>query len=201
MQKNYILTALTGSIGSGKSTAATFFSELGAVTIDADELAKEAVRPGSTASLQIRGKFGDSFFDSSGNLLRQKMAEHIFSSPELKSELESIIHPEVSKLLQQKLENIPADIRLVIYVVPLLFEAKSDISKFQKIISISSNKNNCLKRVLSRQGMSSELFEHIWNSQLSPEIKEEKADLVIKNDGTLEELKSKVREIFQQLIG
>ena len=200
MNAAYKLIAITGSIGSGKSTASQYFRELGAEVIDADDLAREVVAPGNPANQKIFERFGADFFDNDRKLIRSKMAEFVFKNPESKVQLEDIIHPEVRALLVEKLKRVSSQTRIVIYSVPLLFEARIDLSAFYKTILISATKKICYERAVTRPGMTAQLFEQIWNSQIPPEIKEKKVDIVIKNNFSLAELKQQVQNCYQQLI-
>ncbi|RME60423.1 MAG: dephospho-CoA kinase, partial [Candidatus Dadabacteria bacterium] len=140
------LVAITGSIGSGKSTAAKFLKELGAEVIDADDLAREAVKPGSKALTKIKEVFGQEYLLENGELNRKKMASLIFSNKEAKEKLEAIVHPEVRRLYQRKLEELKNK-QIIFYVIPLLFEVKNPPEEIRKIVVIAADKKLALERI------------------------------------------------------
>ena len=102
-----MLIALTGGIGSGKSTVASEWVRLGATEVDADVLAREVVQPGSQGLEALRAKYGSRILDASGDLNRQELAKIIFSSSEEKKSVEAILHPLIRQLAKEKTNNIP----------------------------------------------------------------------------------------------
>jgi len=197
-----MLLGLTGSIGSGKSLAACILSELGAATIDADELAREAVRPGSAALARITALFGADVLDAGGALKRQDLADRVFNEERARKELEDIVHPRVRELFEARvaaLRNQAAPPRLIVYAAPLLFEAGYSRRDFDRILVVSAPRELCIERVMKRDGLRREAAERRYAAQLPIEQKEAMADIVIRNTGTPEELRSKLEKMYVQL--
>lgn len=192
------LAAITGSIGSGKSTAAKFLKELGAEVIDADELAREAVEPGTEALTKIKEVFGKEYLLKSGELNRKKMASLIFSNREAKEKLEAIVHPEVRRLFRRKLEaqkNKP----IIFYVIPLLFEVKSPPEEIKKIVVIAADKKLALERIVKRDKITLEEAEKRYDNQLPIEEKVKKANYVIWNNGEINQLKEEIVKLYEKI--
>jgi len=208
--KKHRLLGLTGAIGAGKSTVAQAFCKRGAKIIDADELAREAVNPGSPALTRISELFGENLIDTSGELDRKKMGNIVFNDPEKRKALEDIVHPEVRRLFFERLEKLLADIcqkakpegaqQLILYVVPLLFESRFDYKELEKVIVVSAPRELCIERIMKRDRCSEELAEKKLNSQMPIEKKEQMADYIIKNSGTLQHLNQQVSDVYQAIM-
>ena len=197
---HFKLIGLTGSIGSGKSQVAKYLEDAGAYIIDADILAREVIKPNSPGIIEIKQKFGSGFIDNNGHLDRKKMAKLIFKDPIKKELLENIIHPKVRNLFLQTLQIIPKDIKIVVYVVPLLFETKNKISNLDYIINVSSKKELCLRRIIDRDKLTIQEATKRFDSQIPPEVKDQKSDFVIYNNGSLEELKTNTVQVLENII-
>ncbi len=190
---------LTGSIGTGKSAAASDLESLGAKIIDADVLAREVVAPGTPGLAQIRKTFGDAFIDHSGSLKRKALGTLVFSDPAAKSKLEDILHPLIRSrylsLLAQAQKQSPP---LIVYVVPLLFESRFAYPELDAIVVVSASAENSLARIIARDACSREDAERRLRSQLPIAQKTAKADFVLQNDGTREELRAQVVKLFNK---
>jgi dephospho-CoA kinase len=195
-----IVVGLTGSVGTGKSTVARFFRELGAYVIDWDELAREVVRPNSEAWRQIVEHFGADIVNQDSTLNRQKLADIVFRNKEELAKLNEIVHPQVfieDERITNQIRNNDPD-ALVVKDIPLLLEANLPIV-VDKIIVVYASRGVQLKR-LQENGMSREDAERRIRSQLSLEEKMKFADFVINNDGSLEETRKQVKEIYCALM-
>ena len=194
-----IIVGLTGSVGTGKSTVTNFFRELGAYIIDWDELAREVVRPQLRAWKEIVEYFGKDFLNEDLTINRQKLAEVVFSDKEKVTKLNQIVHPEVFKEDERITNEIKslAPNALIIKDIPLLFELTRPIY-VDKIVVVSASEQTQLRR-LKEKGMSREDAKNRIKSQLPLEEKIKSADFVINNDGTLEETKRQVEEIYSLL--
>ena len=200
MTKTTIL-GLTGSIGSGKSSAAEIFRKYGAEIIDADVLARQVVEPGTPALAQIESEFGIEVLETDGSLNRKKLASLIFNDQKKLKRLEEITHPLIRQLFLQKLDEIkkirnPA---LILAVIPLLFETSNRYPELEKIIVVTAPRDQCLSRIVKRDSCSVQMAKQRMNSQIAQEIKASKADLVIENNGTLEDLDKKVIKLLGKL--
>jgi dephospho-CoA kinase len=194
-----IIVGLTGSVGTGKSTVASFFKELGAYIIDWDELAREVVRPHLKAWEEIVEYFGKDILNEDLTLNRQKLADIVFPNREKVEKLNQIVHPQVFKEDERITNQIKSlePAALIIKDIPLLSEVAGHIF-VDKIIVVSVSEQTQLRR-LEEKGMSREDAKNRMESQLPLEEKIKSADFVINNDGSLEETKRQVEEIYSLL--
>jgi len=196
-----IIVGLTGCVGTGKSTVTNFFRELGAYTIDWDELAREVTHPHLRAWKEIVEYFGKDFLNEDLTINRQKLAEIVFSDKEKVAKLNQIVHPEVfreDERITSEIKRLDPD-ALIIKDIPLLFELKLTRPVFvDKVVVVSASEQTQLRR-LEEKGMSREDARSRIKSQLPLEEKIKSADFVINNDGSLEETKKQVREIYSLL--
>jgi len=194
-----IIVGLTGSVGTGKSTVANLFKELGAYVVDWDELAREVTRPHLKTWKEIVEYFGKDFLNEDLTINRQKLAEIVFSDKEKVAKLNQIVHPEVFKedeRITNEIKSLDPD-ALIIKDIPLLFELTRPIF-VDKVVVVSASEQTQLRR-LEEKGMSREDAQNRIKSQLPLEEKIESADFVINNDGPLEETKKQVEEIYSLL--
>lgn len=198
------IIGLTGGVGSGKSSVARYFSELGVPVIDADILAHQLVIKGMPALTTIQKQFGSEVLDAQGNLNRAKMRSLIFSPPlknnPYKQKLESILHPLISQAIKQQLntlKELPTPPCYCIIVVPLLIE-KWDIFKeiIDEIVVVDVPENLQVSRLLQRENnLNSDEALAIIQSQVTRETRLAMAKMLILNTGNLEDLKKKVYEL------
>ena len=194
-----IVVGLTGTVGTGKSTVARFFKELGAYVVDWDELAREVIRPHSEAWSEIVDYFGKHFLNEDSTINRRKLAKAVFSDKEKLEKLNQIVHPEVfreDERITEKIRRSDSD-ALIIKDIPLLREVAPPIS-MDKIIVVSARAETQLRR-LEEKGMSREDARNRIKSQLPIEEKIKCADFVIDNDGSPEETKRQVEAIYPLL--
>lgn len=192
------IIGLTGTIGSGKSTASLLFKELGWKIVDADDLAREAVLPGSPGLNQITQHFGD-VLASDGTLNRKALGAIVFSDPKKKKILENILHPLIRSLWLKKLSSF-GESEKIMYVVPLLYETgREKYTELEKIINVSSSKESALKRIISRDSMTQAEAEKRLLSQIANDERNKKADFILNNDSTLDDLRFEVTRINQLL--
>lgn len=191
-----VLVALTGGIGSGKSTVAELFAKHGAVVIKADDLAREVVSPTGRAFNEVVEHFGKDILDASGQVDRQKLADLVFSDSAKLSELENITHPAVQAELASRMANLDPT-KIVIYELPLLIE-KDLFNKFDKTIAVISNLGLRRERTVKR-GLTETDFDARVRRQTTDENRIALTDLVIYNNGSLADLAQEVDRAWQQL--
>jgi dephospho-CoA kinase len=188
-----LIVGLTGGIGSGKSTVANMFAQLGALTIDADQLARQAVEPGSSGFDEVQALFGESII-SAGEIDRGKLGAIVFKDTAKRKALEAIVHPRVQEELARKIATLsPGDI--LIYEIPLLVETGA-ADKFDYVISVESDIENRLDRLFER-GLSEKEAQRRIIAQASPEERAAVADSIIVNDGSRAELFAEVARIWE----
>lgn len=190
---------LTGGIGSGKSAASQFFSELGVPIIDADLISRELVAPGHIALTKIVEKFGPQLIQANGELNRLALREIIFNDPKKKRWLEQLLHPLIYQAIALQLNQVHD--KYCIIVIPLLAE---NFEKYQSlldhVIVIDTNENQQLTWASSRDKTNKTNIQKIIHSQSSRQKRLSIADTVLHNDGTLEDLKNKIKNLHKSIL-
>lgn len=187
--------ALTGGIGAGKSLVANYFFSLGAEVIDADQLARQAIERGSDGFDQVISVFGDEILQD-GDINRRALGEIVFSDPDKRKKLESIIHPIVQQALADARKELTEN-QILIYEIPLLVETNA-ADKFDLVITVEAPMQSRIERLRNRGLHISEIEKRIAN-QVSPEERRAVANIVIENDGNEEALLRKVEAIWEEL--
>ena len=188
-----LIVGLTGGIGAGKSTVANMFAQLGALTIDADQLARQAIEKGSPGFNEVISTFGEEIL-SDGEIDRQRLGSIVFKDSSKRKELESIIHPRVQEALAQKIKSLsPGDI--LIYEIPLLVETGA-AGKFDYIITVESDIENRLDRLFER-GLEEDEAQRRIAAQASQAERESVADYVVVNDGERADLFADVARVWE----
>lgn len=195
-----ILIGLTGGVATGKSTAAEMFKQCGAVVIDADQLARDVVKPGKPAWREIASLFGKAVLNPDRSLNRQVLAAIVFRHPAKRRTLESIVHPRVAReqarLTKQATRKDPHAV--VIYDVPLLFEAGIDRRVDQTIV-VTADRNTQIARLKNRNGLSrAEALRRI-SSQIPMAQKIQEADYVLNGTLPRPSLRKQVGLLFRSL--
>ncbi len=190
-----MLIGLTGGIGSGKTTVANRWVELGATEIDADLLAREVVLPGSEGLGLVAERFGADLIQEDGMLNRALLAERAFSSTENRKALEGILHPLIQKLAREKVAQVSGH---VIYTIPLLVETNSQLP-FDKVVTVSCPEDVRVSRLIKSRGMTEEDARARIASQASDQEREARADVVIDSNCSFEELLKRADETFAVL--
>jgi dephospho-CoA kinase len=192
---NMRVIGLTGGIGCGKSLAAQYFAELGALVIDADQLARAAIERGSDGFDEVVALFGDSILKD-GNIDRRALGELIFKDPIAKTKLENIIHPFVRREFEEAVASLNGD-QVLVYEIPLLVETNAH-EKFDLVITVESEMENRIARLRGR-GMHISEIEGRVAAQATREQRIEVADFLIENDGSEDELLRQVENIWDSL--
>jgi dephospho-CoA kinase len=196
-----IRIGLTGTLAAGKSTVGRMFERWGACRIDADELAREAVAPGTVGLAAIREEWGDTVLDERGSLDRDAMRRIVFADEIERARLEAIVHSEVRRLRSARTATAEREGELVLVNdVPLLFESGLE-SECETIVVVDAPISVRRERARRTRGWSGEEFESIETTQLSPAEKRARADHLIENDGTWAELETKARAVWDDLLG
>jgi dephospho-CoA kinase len=199
-----IIAGLTGSIGTGKSTVAQMFADLGAYIIDADQLSREVVKPGKPAWQKIVDYFGKDVLNDDLTINRSRLADVVFNDKAKLEKLNSIVHPEVLKedaLLVEKIKTVNPD-GLIVKEIPLLLELGPELARkiVDIIIVVYASPEVQLKRLIER-GMSEEDARNRIKNQIPVDDKIKSADFVVNNNGDLESTRAQVFQIYNQLMG
>ncbi|EAN2923786.1 dephospho-CoA kinase [Salmonella enterica subsp. houtenae] len=184
--------ALTGGIGSGKSTVADAFADLGITVIDADIIARQMVEPGQPALNAIAEHFGSELIAADGTLRRRALRERIFSHPEEKAWLNALLHPLIQQETQRQLQQATSP--YVIWVVPLLIENRL-YQKANRVLVVDVTPEMQLMRTMLRDDVTREHVEHILAAQATREARLAVADDVIDNNGAPDAIASDVARL------
>ena len=188
---------LTGGVASGKSTVSAMLAELGAVVIDADLLAREAVAPGSDGLAEVVAAFGPEVLTPEGELDRPAVGAIIFADPERRRVLESILHPRVRARAAQIESAVPPE-AVVVHDIPLLAET-GQAAGFDAVVVVDVPAEVQVERMTSLRGMAPEDAEARIAAQASREQRRAIATYVIDNTGSLEDLRAEVARVFGEL--
>jgi dephospho-CoA kinase len=195
-----LYVGLTGNIASGKSEVTRLLQERGATIIDADVLAREAVLPETMAFRRIVERWGDRVVASDGTLDRGALRRIVFEDRAQLDELNAIVHPEVAALRDARIAEATArGDKIVVYAVPLLFEANM-ADEFDRIVLVDAPTNVRLQRLIRTRGLDATEALNMITAQMPAEIKRVRADFVIENSGTLEELERQVELLWAWLL-
>ena len=190
-----LVVALTGGIGSGKSLAAQYFSELGAQVIDADQLARTAIERGTKGFDEVIATFGDGVLKD-GDIDRRSLGELVFKDPALLTRLEAIIHPKVRELFDGAISQLHGN-DVLIYEIPLLVETGVS-PRFDYILTIQSGMQMRKARLTERGLRASEIDSRIL-AQASDQQRAEVADYILHNDASPEELLREVEHLWEDI--
>jgi len=183
---------LTGGIGCGKSTVARVFEQLKTPVIDADEIAHQLVAIGQPALAQIQQEFGTDVLNPDGSLNRKKLRELIFSDPEQKQKLESILHPLVYQSIQAELKQLNTPYCII--CIPLLFETNMT-RLVDRILVVDCSIETQIERIRKRDNMSIERIQSIIDSQVSAAFRKAQANDLIDNSETNDRLAEEVKKL------
>lgn len=190
------VVGLTGGIGSGKSLAAQFFSQLGALVIDADQLARSAIERGSEGFDEVLLRFGDTVLKN-GDIDRVALGQIVFENPEAKKDLEEIIHPRIRTEFEEAVASLNPG-QIMVYEIPLLVETNA-ADRFDFVITVESDAELRKQRLRAR-GMFHSDIEKRMATQATEEQRRAIADCVLTNDGSEDDLLRQVENVWESTI-
>lgn len=193
-----LLVGLTGGLGAGKSTVGRMLSDRGAVLVDADQLARRALDPGTAAYKQVCDLFGDQVVTTSGQLDREAIAAAVFDEPERRRTLESIVHPEVYRMLADIVEDRRDTEDIIVFDAPLIVETGFH-DACDVVVVVTAPEETRVARAARDRGMTVDAARARIRAQLGDADREAVADVVIRNDGTLADLERQVDELWEKL--
>ena len=187
-----MLIALTGGIGSGKTTVASRWVALGAHEIDADVLAREVVEPGTEGLAAVVARFGEQVLTPDGSLNRGALASVAFASEESRKDLEALLHPRIQTLAAERVVGLEG---VIVYTIPLLAETNSKLD-FDRIVTVSCDENVRIDRLVTLRGMNKDEAMQRIAAQATDAEREARADTVIDSNCPMDELLAKADEVF-----
>jgi len=189
---------LTGGIGSGKTTVANMFAELGAYLVDTDLIAHQLTAPGGAGIEPIRHEFGSGFISPNGAMDRKKMREYVFSQPQAKKRLEQILHPMIRLATEDAAKKAHGS--YTIFVVPLLVESGKWRQRVSRVLVVDCSEATQIQRVMSRDHLTPEQIADIMQTQANRQQRLQAADDVIINEGNLSEIRTQVGELHEKYL-
>ncbi len=190
---------LTGGIGSGKSTVARLLADRGAVVLDADALAREAVDPGTPGFERVVRRFGKQLIEAAtGELDRKALAATVFADEQARKDLEAIVHPEVFRLMSERVSALRGTDAVVVFDAPLIVETGFD-QVVDVLVVVTASEEEQVARVVRERSMDPEEARARIRAQAPLEAKLARADEVIENDGDLVALERATGELWRRL--
>jgi dephospho-CoA kinase len=193
-----LLVGLTGGIGAGKSTVARLLAERGAVVIDADDLARQAVARGTEGFDQVVATFGPAILAADGDIDRGRLGALVFAEPERRRALEAIVHPEVARRFVEAVEPHRETDHVVVYSVPLLVE-RGLADAFDVVVVVVADGETRVERVVRDRALEPEEVRRRIAAQVSDEDRAAVADVLLDNGGNLEHLEPQVDQLWADL--
>lgn len=191
--------ALTGNIAAGKSTVVRTWRDAGALVVESDELAREAVAPGTAALARIRERWGPGMLKGDGSLDRAAMRDVVFRDRMERQALEAIIHPEIHRLRKESFEAAEASREpIAVADIPLLFETGLE-KEFDVVVFVDAPEDERRRRLTADRGLPEDEALRMIAAQWPAAPKRSKADFVIDNDGSLAALESRAAEVWRSL--
>lgn len=192
-----LIIGLTGGIGSGKSVASDKFKSLGITIVDADVASRTVVEPGKPALKEIEDHFGSGIITAEGKLDRNNLREIIATDPEERKWLESVTHPKIGEQITKEISESTSVYTL--FVAPLLLETNSQ-EMCSRVVVVDVPKDVQIQRTAKRDKVSPNQVEQMVAAQMEREKRLEKADDVLLNSGTIEDLEKQVEELHKKYI-
>lgn len=189
---------ITGGIGCGKSEVARILRAMGIPVLDADDVARDVVRPGGKVLPRIASRFGAEIVKPDGALDRARLGRIVFADPQALADLNALVHPSVRTLMRSWVAEQLGMGRSCAGVIPLLFETGGEAA-WDAVLCVASRDEVALPRLRARGWSDEEIFRR-RATQWPLEEKRKRADIVIENDGTIEELAARVREAWQEIL-
>ncbi len=192
-----LIIGLTGGIGSGKTTVASMFSELGIPVLDADEIGRELVKPGSVCLRMISQAFGTRVLSEDGSIDRTRLRDIVFNDELARKQLESILHPPILEEMIRRTERLESP--YCVLCIPLLLETEQK-NLVQRVLVVDTPEELQRLRVLRRDGLSKAQLAAIMRAQASREARLSAADDIISNEGNIVELEQQVKQLHRKYL-
>ena len=199
IQNRATIIGITGGIATGKSTFCNLLSKLGFLVIDSDKIARDVVEIGSEGLKNVVDYFGDDILKEDGSLDRNSLGDLIFNDQRKRTALNNILHPLITKKIRKLIDDNINTEKVIFIDIPLLLEVRSNLEEngldFDQVWLIYSKESTQVKRLMDRNNLSQDQALMRIKSQMNIEEKRKLADLVINNEGSLEELEQMVERV------
>ena len=197
---NLKVVAVTGGVSSGKTSVCHIFKQLGAKVISADKIVHKLLTPQNSIGLQVIALLGQEIVKGE-HIDRSKIASKVFGNPQLLTQLEQILHPAVREKIAREIQNEKSHgkVKLLVVEIPLLFEGGFN-TNYDAVITVTADDEKCESRFVKASKYTSEEYKKRMARQMDPKEKAERADYVIENNGTLEDLFQATTKVYNKLI-
>ncbi len=195
-----MILGVTGNIASGKSSVCRELARRGARVVDADQLAREVVAPGSSVLEQLVNSFGEDILTIDGSLDRKRLGDLVFSDPVARRHLNAIIHPAIAALSMQRLQQLRDTTPLIIYAAPLLYEVGAE-ARVDKVLLVTIDPDVQLARLMERDGLDEQSARQRIAAQMPQEQKAARADYLVDNSASREETIAQIERLWPLLAG
>jgi len=195
-----LTVGLTGGVASGKTAASQVLKEEGAYVIDADKVSRELVQPHTSTWNELIRVFGEDIVQKDGSIDRKKLAARVFSNGAQRKLLNQILHPRIREEMERRTREIgQRNPEAIVVIDAALLVELGDYREMDKVIVVTATEKQQVERLKDRDGMDPEDARKILSSQMPLEEKLKAADFVIRNEGSLEEMRRRAKEIFKEL--
>jgi dephospho-CoA kinase len=195
-----LIVGLTGGVASGKTAVSQILREEGACLIDADQIARELVQPHMPMRNELIKVFGKEILQEDGSIDRKRLAAKVFSDPEQRNLLNQILHPRIKAEMNKRVKEIgQRDPNAIVVIDAALLVELGDHREMDEVIVVTSTEKQQIERMKKRDGVDQEEAQKILSSQMPLDEKIKVADFVIRNEGSFEETRRRVKEVFQEL--
>jgi dephospho-CoA kinase len=195
-----LIVGLTGGVASGKTAISQILKEEGAYLIDADQIARELVQPHTATWNELIKVFGKEILQEDGSIHRKRLAAKVFSDPEQRNLLNQILHPRIKTEMNKRVKEIgQKDPNAIVVIDAALLIELRDHQEMDKVIVVTSTEKQQIERLKKRDGVNQEEAQRVLSSQMPLEGRMKVADFVIQNEGSFEETRRRVKEVFQEL--
>jgi len=195
-----LIVGLTGGVASGKSVVSQVWKEEGAVLIDADRIARELVQPRAPGWKALVKAFGKDILQEDGSIHRKKLATRVFSNPVERELLNRILHPRIKREIDRRIKGIGQKGPKAIVVIDAALLVETGYYRdVDKVVVVTSTKKQQIERLRRREQMAQETARGIIDSQIRGEERIKVADIIIRNEGSLEEIEKKAKGVLQKL--
>lgn len=195
-----VVVGIVGAIGAGKTTVLRLLAELGARTVAADDLNRQILAPGQPALGQIRAQFGEEYFDEQGALLRRRLGALIFSDEAARRKLDALVHPLMLAELRKILEGWQAEDVEVGVVEAAVLREMGALGLVDKVILVTAPEPQRLQRLQANLGLSAEEAAQRLAAHGRLALDQAQADFVVNNEGTLEQMRKQVEQVWAKLV-
>jgi dephospho-CoA kinase len=190
---------LTGGIGSGKSTVSRFLAELGAAVIDADKIGHEVYRPDTDTWRELVKTFGRGILAADNTIDRKKLGAIVFSNEEELKRINAIIHPQITEIIKKQIDDYRRkEAKVIVLDAPVLLEAHAK-NLVDEVWVVVADEENVIKRAVARTGLREEQIRDRIRAQMSKTERIKNAQVIIYNDGTPEDLRGKIKKLWEQI--